>query len=788
MSNFNGTIYEYGEPISGIVDTVVVPHVWYDQSKELNVTGKIFDEISVAESLFLGETQDDVNNYNEILVEILQYLNLHIIQIGYDMYIFDWDTIRTKNTIVWYDIFTEETKTQNISDITVLQDDATSDGTQVGIADVYNQIIVTDETLSYEDVIVSPFDSDNLYSDYAGPQLVMREFVAEGEGDGAAATFYNMMTHYAEPDASYGHGGGSKAYYKDWYAQVMKNKYWNFKLNGNDCYDACPKDANGHYHSQYAFLEYLHNTNFASGILAYAGGMEQNEYNMTQVENIASYKNCIVFAIHGNGSDGKPMPLLGIDPPIFPSDSDLENMNMEISYKYPVDGNFSPSEENMTNYLVFSGTIIYDKWVEKTGRVGFGNYISVITGEEYPYVRALRQTNAFNDSKLWLWNNASFFNDNHELYTVPCPDNEDGMFYQQRFYKFKEYDRSGTGDNAEMEVENNNIFMTPFIDYGEKGKMYKYFFGRYYDNDVIGLVPVLECQLKIGDKYLVETYDSNGNSIYTWTAEEDLDYYIDEDINHTVRYINTFRLGFNPKKDDYIVGQEHPIKNTVTTEMRLGEITGTAIPIKKSDNLHGTLEFKIIGPCNSWWDDGIYTHKTWFRHSAKTENAVPILSMVDSIKITDFDVKFRSGNQSNQADNDKDIVYASDEVKQYINKKDDITFRINTALTKEEADAMQVSGESYRSLAYDAVNECNILGITNNLTNETDKPERHYVDAYFREYSQPKIILDTDVKNVSKFNEFNRFNFNYFSGRSFYPIKKDYNLKYDTVALKLKEI
>ena len=788
MANFDGIIYEYGEPINGIVDQVYTPHVWYDQSKELNTGGKIFEELSIAESLFLGEAEDEVLTHEEILTELLQYLNLHIVQIGFDMYIFDWDTIRLQDSITWVDLFSNETKTQSINEINITANDASDSGTQITMADVYNQIIVTDETTSYDDVIVSPFDSDTLYSDYGGPQLVMTEFVAEGEGTGAKNVFYNMMTHYAEPDASY--GKDSKSYFKDWYAQVMKNYNWVFKHNNVDCYSVCPHDSNGHYYDQWKFLKYLHDTNFASGILAFGGGIEQNEYNMTEVDNISSFKNTLIFTIHGNGANGKNLDgrnQTNVNPVIFPSDNDLKNMNSEISYKYSVEGNYSPAEEDVTNYLVFSGTIIYDKWVEKTGKNGFITTPIMIGRAEHTYYKALRQNNTFWDTKLWLWNSDEFINSN-KFFTVPCKDNDDGMYYQQRFYKLHEYDRSGAGDSTEHLVENDELFITPYIDYGEKGKMYKYELGRYYDNDIIGLVPVFECQLKIGDKFLVETYDSNGNSIYTWTPEDELEYYVDDDAEHTVRYINTFRLGFNPKKDEYIIGQEHPIKNTVTTEMRLGSVSGTAIPIKKSDKLHGALEFKIIGPCNSWWDDGVYTHKTWFRHSSKSANSVPILSMVDSIKINDFNVQFISGNQSNQADTDNDIVYASDEAKQYINKKDDIVFRINTALTKDEADMMGVKTETHRSLVYDLTNETNILGITNNNTNETDKPEKHYVDAYFREYSKPRIIVDTNVHDDSKFSEFNRYYFNYFNGKQFYPIEKNYNLKMNKVSLKLKEM
>ena len=73
----------------------------------------------------------------DILKEILQYLNLHIMQIGCDYYIFDWDNLKKKNT-KWYDILSNEEKTETPISQSLTEEMYASDDGNISIADVYN--------------------------------------------------------------------------------------------------------------------------------------------------------------------------------------------------------------------------------------------------------------------------------------------------------------------------------------------------------------------------------------------------------------------------------------------------------------------------------------------------------------------------------------------------------------------------------------------------------------------------------------------------------------------------
>ena len=147
---------------------------------------------------------------------------------------------------------------------------------------------------------------------------------------------------------------------------------------------------------------------------------------------------------------------------------------------------------------------------------------------------------------------------------VDMGGNEDGNYYTASFYD-QNYVISTPQQNLDV-----NWLMPPCTDY-KKMKRFEYKLGDkcYYQNDVIGYVPVLCCEMKIGDKYCVETmaYDYRANAVvpsYSWVAEEDLE---SEYIDGEYRKKSTFTLGFNPQNGDFIIGDKHDIWNNIDTPM-----------------------------------------------------------------------------------------------------------------------------------------------------------------------------------------------------------------------------
>jgi hypothetical protein len=79
----------------------------------------------------------------------------------------------------------------------------------------------------------------------------------------------------------------------------------------------------------------------------------------------------------------------------------------------------------------------------------------------------------------------------------------------------------------------------------------------------------------------------------------------------------------------------------------------------------------------------------------------------------------------------------------------------------------------------------------NNVANTADiiklvKAEEHYIAQYYREYSQPRILLemDLDSQNISFFSLFKSNPLN----KNFFVQSFSNNLKYDSAHVTLKEI
>ena len=102
---YKGKVYDIGNVVPNYVDNVEVPHIWYDQSRSYKGQTNIFNELIISEGMLLGDSEDDMWTIEEILEEILKYLNLHIVQHGFDYYIFDWETSRIqKNDLIYQKI------------------------------------------------------------------------------------------------------------------------------------------------------------------------------------------------------------------------------------------------------------------------------------------------------------------------------------------------------------------------------------------------------------------------------------------------------------------------------------------------------------------------------------------------------------------------------------------------------------------------------------------------------------------------------------------------------------
>lgn len=768
------------------------PKIYYDNSKSYGSYSNIFKGLLVAEGLFLGDDEDDLWSNEEILDEILRYLNLHIYQSGYDYYIFDWENVRQSNEIHWHNISDSSgaimLETRTIDAIT--RNMYGSDDTQLSVADVYNQVQVKDSIEELETVINSPFDNDDLVP-VAPKHKYLVEYGTNGNSIGAMRALTALARYDTQPNTD-------KAYTREWWMQVFQNTDWSFKLNGNDVYDRLNGQPNN-------FLKYLFETPFASAVVGFGSGNKITNKNNQNIENIDVKDKYILLNVMGTGVDEKsssspkwPSNWTTSAHPVWPNDSVLENLNMAIEYNYGVDGSYSPGSPDVTNYLVFNGEMLLTTVQETLGVSGFDRHaawIGMETDESTPYWERNNQyTQDANDNRAGHWGdgnyvdflvftrkNNNFITAKSHLKLIPpedeafewygrmTPDESDekGHYYMQQFYN-----DNGVADEG-------HIYLSPPIVQGSLAKRFNYRIGEktsYYQNDVIKYIDILACELKVGDKWCVESHDSNGNKTFAWLTESQI-----QSQGITYPYIY---LAINIDDGEFLIGDVHKIYNNISSDMYLEDTTGMAIPIKSTDAVSGTVHFKIIGPVNNTWDNGIRRHPTWFRHTTYTENYVSILPHVGQIWIKDFDVKLVSDNGKQTIGVNDDIVYCSDEQDRFIKKKDDIEFRLTTALTAEEAAELGVSITTNKSDVIGADTNIPITAITNNITNETDKPEKFYVDAYYREYCTPKLIMESTLHSGIMLGLYSVGYLN----RNFLAQGVEYNVRTAKKKLKLKEL
>ena len=695
----------------------------YDGSKKIGNKSAL-DAIGLGETVFLGDNPDSEMTAEDIVKEILQYLNLHIIQEGRQFHIFDWNTV--KNGTV----------------VPVTMNMASSDSTEISTDEVYNQIRVKCETMPIETLAESPMDSGTTNSFYYNKQKFCTEYVALGEGKSAHDAFSAMLNN--QPYINSDYVAGEAFWQNDWYLQSIYNSNWSFNIP-NSVFES---DSSNIFINQYKVADYLKWHDYTAAMFKMGYTQTKNKVIDNNVTGAVSTNSYIYISINGQNKND-------------PNESKLHALNSAPLMKYVGTGGasaFSPVDEGTKNYIVFSGKIKLQPNTLYSPTSVSGNTVVVDSGPGHG--------------------------------TVPyyTSKNDDGCLYTRRYWQAK-YPKDEPTTNLQPAPLAS---LQPYMDDNDyKGGTFQWE-GHdqqlVYDNpehkDSIYVLQVLECRLKIGDYYCVETYDSNGFPKFEWLTYDECPTLTD-DYGNTYKK-NTFQLGPNPAIGDQLLNKEWDLANTVDNTMNI-EATGTAIPVPYMPQISGDVTFEIIAPVNLQWSQYVYRHGSFWRGSKDGMTTIPLLRYVDNIIIKDFTCKIYSDNGQRVVMQDKDLIYASDEVHEFIKKKDDITFKINTALTTSEAAEKQVNNTVNYSTAMAMDGVTPITVIKDTTTNQTDKPERLYVDAYYKEYSKPKIIVETDVHDSAYIDAFNTYTFNYFGGKKFYPMALRYNYGSGTVHMKLKE-
>lgn len=718
---------------------------WYDGSKAVDAQTanryQVFRQLSISDLLFMGDDESDVWQQDEVLEELLKYLNLHIVQGGFNFYIFSWESVKaTPDKIIWHDIVANSTKTTTQQAVTIALANVADCDTTISIGDVYNQLLLTAKVEDIESVIESPLDDDLLVSPYVNKQKYLTEYSSDGEGKTAYNAF-NAMTH--DQKTTYGAGAIT-----DWYLQVMRNKQWTFPMKGNtdiDIVDYFGSEGT----NQHALPDWLGQAPGAA-IMA-LGSVKMNTANddnsPTSKVNMTNY---LVVSVNGNGVDND-------ENKTYPSVADIQkNIPYAVYTGNKAGGVFSPSDDKTTNYIVLSGKVILNPIMRQT------NTYTNLHNKEWHSGLPM----GLKENEIYVW---------HQ--TVPSRNNGDGRYYTRQYWQ---------AETPDKEVSWHEGADSGFYPYtGEGPEEYEFKYSAVGDStDTISKVAVLACMLVIGDKCVVETGTEGQTTDFVWQKYKERSECQSDD----EYYQQCFTIGFDPKIGDKLVGTEFSIQNNIDYKMGI-DAEGIAIPITKGDKISGQVRFMILGPVNATWDVITRRHPTFFRHTKWSSSSVPLLAHVSSILIKSFEVKVYSDNGLiSNGDDDNDIIYMSDTKETFVNKKDDLEFKINSALTATECAQLGVSNTVKLSTPLNISTGDGVLEVYDRNGNVKAKPEQIYVDSYYTEYHRPRIVMEQklrDIDNVvSLFNHYRHEALN----KEFFVQGIGRNLIEGRAGLTLKEI
>ena len=682
----------------------------YDGSKTLS-GGNIFEEVGVNELLMIGGSEDGTWTNDEVVSEVLRYLNLHIRMNGFKFEIFDWRSIWKGDSVV-------DIRSGIVTDC----------GCQLSIPETYNRIAVTCETVPVSEIVEDPLSASGLLRQYPRYQKYMTELSSAGEGDDALSGFFSLVT------------GGSTDYeharQRDWYMQVMKHTSWTLSE---------PLDpdviAQGTWQDRYL-----------SGLRQ---GLHAAFVKMAKIETAASQKDnstvtslsmtpYLVISVNGNLIDGEA----GARPN---GDDILAAAPVARYTSHNAGGVFSPTDEGYTNYICISGSLT----------------LNPVMKMSVPWCRAKDCDNVLT-LKLAC---ASWNKD----IVVPSRENEDGRYYTRKYWTAEH-----GGESEAANVSDTDGFY-PYTEDGPEELEFRY--SAVGDGtDTISKVGVLQCMLVIGDKCVVETGDGSSPDCYEWR-----DYRTLEELGGDVEayYGQSFSIGFNPKIGDKLIGVKYDIQSNFDYRLGLSDVSGTVIPIRCSDRVSGKVDFRILGPVNTLWNVVTRRHPTFFRHTEWEEASVPVLSHVSSIVVENFEVKVVSDAPEQEGE---DVTYVSDTDETYANVKDDVRFRICSALTSSEADEYGVSPAVSLSTAVSMADGSGVTAITDVVSGERVKAEVAYVDAYYTEYSCPRVMMTQSLRDVAA-NVSCRYLYRHpsLSGRLFYVLGYERDLTAGTCVMRLRE-
>ena len=715
----------------------------FDGSKQLGAGAAEFSLLSwlaIPELLFLGDTEDDVWGQDEVVEEMLRYLDLHIMQDGADFYIFSWQTQTAYpgtdvGTVVWRDLLGGGDVTMRRANRTIDAALAADCGTKLSVCEVYNQLLLTCDTKGSDSLVESPLSSDSLVDVYPRRQKYMTTYQSAGEGTTAFSAFRDMLE------------GKLTAYdaakKTEWYVQVKDNPNWTFYDYGGGKKDIIEWYTSDGKHQE-RVPQALGQLGCSAAILS-LGSCSVSAGGTDNAPAAPSMSDCLVVGCRLSS------PSIGEGEAADEIKALLPQFIPLAEYRGSTAGGaLSPSDDAVTNYLVITGKVTL---VGRTDTAPWGDLMAGIEDHQ----TGLGPWDEW--WKKWYKKKAVLINGNYSARQFWQADTPTSEPTTDQDGEFGFYPADGVGTSAYTYTHSS--------------------IGSSIDD--VKKVAVLCCMLTVGGKCLVETGTEGLPSDFTWQPyKERAECASDEEY-----YRQSFTIGFNPKIGDAVIGKEHDLQDN-NYNLYINQ-KGTCIPIRKADALSGEVRFMVLGPVNSMWKNTYISRQPDFWHHTEwSQDTVCLLAHISSIIIKDFEMRLYS-DATGGTTATNDIIYMSDVATGFTNKKDDLEFRIHSALTAKECRQMGVTNSVMLSVPVDLSTGVGALALRDSLGRE-GKPEQLYVDAYYDEWHEPRLLLEQNAADADgTLAPFDRYTSKAL-GMKFYVMGMGRNLMEGTASLKLKSL
>lgn len=739
------------------------PEFLWDMSKGMAEQDRaagadVLSGIAVNDLLFLGDTEDDAWTQQDVLAELLRYLDLHIVQEGGTFRVFSWETLKANGSAQWHPLFGGGQGSVAGGQVVELgKANAADCDTKLSIGEVYNQLLLTCNVKDVEELVESPLDGEALEPVHDKMQTYFTEYKSGGTGSTARAAFRAMVVDGLR---SYNYNASEIT---DWYVRLKDHPHWKFMAEYRGHYDLVADFAG---EGEQALPNFMSRYG-GCAIMA----MGKNTIKTHQADSSPSPKismqDYLVLGVNGNGDDGADT--------YQPSEGQLLTQAPRAVYTGPGMGAaFSPVDEEGTNYIVISGSITL-----------------MPLPADIPSYKELK-------TKKWVGPLGPVSDD--EVVVTAHTMRGDKCFYCGCWWK-----ADAPGEEPYIDVD-EEYGLWPLT--GHTSQRVPYSYSAIGDSsDRLHKVSVLACMLVIGGKCLVEKPlgDDLGTGIpgtgngepqdFVWREYKTLaQYQASDPRDGRRRYYaeQCFTIGFDPKVGDYLVGTEFQIQRNFDPNDAGIDAEGTGIPIRLSDALSGDVQFTIIGPVN-YWHNNVYIAREpdLFHHTEWASEWVPVLSHVESIQVKDFEVKvYSDSGQIGKADDGKDIVYMSDTKENFVNRKDDLEFRLCSALTTEECRNLGVANSVKLSTPIDTSTGLGVKEIWTfcGTSPERAKAEQIYVDSHYRECHAPRVEIEANIidggGDGAALCKYRHPAF----GNRFFVLGMGRNLMEGTLSLKLREI